>query len=317
VTIHDALSGEELVQGRVDPEPERRVRAPKPGTLVPAAVPPLRRFYLAIPFSRRGRPGPPGGQAELTFIDLHTPPTIVGATYTSTSVLLRWEPAGGLLGFLLDRSLPAEQAPFDPPAFGVASVALPAGVDTSVPPGPTTYNVYRELAPDPFLLPTPKVTAEPVTLPVPINGVTPTAATSAEDPIELGRERCYYVRGVRMTAQGAPVVSEPSDRMCFTPVDVFPPAAPAGLATVPSEGGISLIWEPNSELDLGGYLVLRGEVGDATLRLLTDRPVSEARFRDTDVKPGTRYLYSVIAVDSQLPLPNVSPASAPVEETAR
>ena len=90
-------------------------------------------------------------------------------------------------------------------------------------------------------------------------------------------------------------MSDASPPICVTPVDVFPPAAPAGLAAVPSEGGISLIWEPNAELDLGGYLVLRREAGDATLRQLTDRPIAEARYRDTDVKAGTRYIYSVAA----------------------
>ena len=86
---------------------------------------------------------------------------------------------------------------------------------------------------------------------------------------------------------------------------------------MPSEGGISLIWEPNGETDLGGYLVLRRETGDATLRQLTANPIPEARYRDTDVQPGTRYIYSVVAVDGQVPLPNVSAESARVEETAR
>jgi hypothetical protein len=102
-----------------------------------------------------------------------------------------------------------------------------------------------------------------------------------------------------------------------TPVDIFPPAPPAGLAAVPSEGGISLIWEPSAELDFGGYLVLRREAGDATLRQLTDTPIPDARYRDADVKPGTRYIYSVAAVDMRMPLPNVSALSQPVEETAR
>ena len=103
----------------------------------------------------------------------------------------------------------------------------------------------------------------------------------------------------------------------MTPVDVFPPSVPAGLAAVPSEGGISLIWEPNAEPDVGGYLVLRREAGDDTLRQLTAAPVGDARSRDTDVQPGKRYIYSVVAVDTRVPLPNVSAESARVEETAR
>ena len=86
---------------------------------------------------------------------------------------------------------------------------------------------------------------------------------------------------------------------------------------MPSEGGISLIWEPNAELDLGGYLVLRRDASDATLRQLTNRPIPETRYRDTGVTPGTRYTYWVVAVDSQVPLPNVSAPSPPVDETAR
>ena len=140
----------------------------------------------------------------------------------------------------------------------------------------------------------------------------PLPATSAVDVPALGRAHCYIVR-----AQRGPVMSEPSPRVCVTPVDAAPPAPPGGLAAVPSEGSISLIWEPNSELDLAGYLVLRSEPGDATLRQLTEAPIAEARYRDTTVQPGRRYIYSVVAVDSQLPLPNVSAESPRVEDTAR
>ena len=69
--------------------------------------------------------------------------------------------------------------------------------------------------------------------------------------------------------------------------------------------------------DLGGYLVLRREVGSDTLTQLTPTPIADARFRDATVMAGTRYIYTVIAVDSQLPLPNMSAESLPVEETAR
>jgi hypothetical protein len=86
---------------------------------------------------------------------------------------------------------------------------------------------------------------------------------------------------------------------------------------VAGEGAISLIWEPRDELDLGGYLVLRGEPGDATLQPLTPAPIPEASFRDTTVVPGRRYVYAVVAVDDRLPLGNVSAPSPRVEETAR
>ena len=185
-------------------------------------------------------------------------------------------------------------------------------MDGSVPPGPTTYNVYRDLAPDPLEAPPPATRPTwRVAPPVALN-LAPLASTTLTDTAEVGRTRCYAVR-----AQRGAVMSEPSPRVCITPIDVFPPAAPAGLAAVPSEGGISLIWEPNAELDLGGYVVLRREAGDATLRQLTGAPIGEARYRDRTVQPGARYTYSVVAVDTQQPLPNVSAQSAPVEETAR
>jgi hypothetical protein len=310
VTIVDTLAQDELVQG---PVPAADPRRPAPIPPAAAAQPTiLKRFYLAIPVSIRGRFGPPGMQAELALTALPDPPSDVRARYDASAVVLTWEPSGGLLGFLLDRALPPESTPFigsvQPPAGGTAKPAPDAGI----PGGPTTYNVYRELAPDPFELPLSGGRPPWATpLPAPINS-TALAATSARDELELDRHRCYTVR-----AQRGALMSEPSPRTCFTPIDVFPPVAPAGLAAVASEGGISLIWEPNSEADLGGYLILRREPGDATLRQLTPTPVKDARYRDTDVQSGKRYIYSVVAVDMHVPLANVSVESERVEETAR
>ena len=309
VTIVDSLTEDELVQGTVyvDPRALAPIRAATPDEQELSV---LRRFYLAIPFSVRGRPGPPATPAELVLTVLPDPPSDVRARYDASSILLTWEPSGGLFGFLLDRALPPEPPPFVESAEG-SGAAKPAA-DAGVPPGPTTYNVYREVAPDPLALPLPKVMF-PWTSPPPtaINQAALTA-TSTTDQAAPGRMQCYSVR-----AQRGAVMSVPSARTCITPIDVFPPTAPTGLAAVPSEGGISLIWEPNGDTDLGGYLVLRRETGDATLRQLTTNPISEARYRDTDVQPGTRYIYSVVAVDGQVPLPNVSAESARVEETAR
>lgn len=309
VTIRDRLTPDELVQGPVAVVDPQFAPLPVPGVTLPTV---LQRFYMAIPFSQRGRTGPPGMQAGLVLTRLPDRPFAVRASSTPAGVELTWEPSGGLLGFLLDRPLAPEPLPFG--AVAAPTPTVPQPVDASVPPGPTTYNVYRVMAPDPLVLaspPVPESSPGQVEPPTPLN-LAPVTTVSMTDDLDFGRPRCYAVRARR----GA-VLSEPSPPTCLTPIDVFPPAAPAGLAAVPSDGGISLIWEPSADLDLGGYLVLRQEAGDATLRQLTDVPIGETRYRDTSVQPGTRYTYSVVAIDTQLPLPNISAQSALVEETSR
>ena len=79
---------------------------------------------------------------------------------------------------------------------------------------------------------------------------------------------------------------------------------------------MNLIWDANTEADLGGYLVLRGEAPGDTLQPLTPQPIHETSFRDTTARPGVRYSYAIVAVDRATP-PNRSALSAKVEETAR
>jgi hypothetical protein len=131
-----------------------------------------------------------------------------------------------------------------------------------------------------------------------------------------GRRRCYTVRALRGRGPTA-VESEPSSPICVTPSDDFPPAAPVGVSTEVMPGAITISWEPNSEADLAGYVILRGEAGDATLAPLTGSVIAEPRYIDRDVRPGVRYVYAVQAIDTRLPTPNTSAESARVEETAR
>jgi hypothetical protein len=77
-----------------------------------------------------------------------------------------------------------------------------------------------------------------------------------------------------------------------------------------------LIWEPNTEPDFAGYLVLRGESPGDKLEALTPTPIRETTFRDTTGSPGVRYVYVIVAVDSATPQ-NVSVESNRVEESAR
>jgi len=110
----------------------------------------------------------------------------------------------------------------------------------------------------------------------------------------------------------AVVESAASPEVCVTPVDTFPPAAPKALQSVASVGAITLIWEPNAERDLAGYIVLRGG-GEADLQPITASPITATQFKD-DLAPGTRHVYAVRAVDKA---GNASAISNRVEDTAR
>ena len=114
----------------------------------------------------------------------------------------------------------------------------------------------------------------------------------------------------------ATIESDPSDPICVTPQDTFPPAAPKGLAAVSGTGVVNLIWDANTDADLAGYLVLRGEAPGDTLQPLTAEPIRETRYTDRSVQAGLTYVYAVVAVDRATP-PNRSGLSNKVQETAR
>jgi hypothetical protein len=270
----------------------------------------LRRFYMALPFTSRGEPGPAGTVAELSLTRLPDPTPAVDVTYTKDALTLTWEPPGDVITFLLDRALPPERPPFAAQIPPTPDPALPE------PQGPTLYNVYREIAPDPLALPSRAPDrAAGDGAPVPLNPM-PLAALRFSEPVSFDeRRRCYVVRTVRGVAP-ALVEGPASPPVCVTPLDVFAPATPTDLATIASADGISLIWEGVADADLAGYLVLRGDAGGDTLTPLTREPVQETQFTDDTVTPGVRYVYHVMAVDGRLPLPNVS-APAIIEDTAR
>jgi hypothetical protein len=309
-TVLELLTPDALVAKPLPPAPVAKRGAPRPLPPVPGATPaapeagPLRRFYFALAFSPRGRPGPPSTITEMPLTVLPEPPMELTVTSLPDSVRLEWEPSGGLLGLLLERTFSPEPSPLDDP--------LP---ELSGPPpgpallhGPTRYNVYREIAPlEPTSAPAESVTPTPIN-PAPLDTLTFVDPLFALD----GRKRCYVVRSIRGDVEGVP--SEPQ---CVTPADDFAPAPPTRPRADSSERAITLSWEPNAEPDIAGYLVLRGEAGDATLTPVTDTVVTEARFIDRMVRPGVTYVYAVQAIDSRLPRPNVSGPSERVEATAR
>ena len=97
--------------------------------------------------------------------------------------------------------------------------------------------------------------------------------------------------------------------------DIYPPAQPAGLQAVFSSVGqkpfIDLTWAPNIESDLAGYNVFRQLQGKPPEKL-NQQLVQVSSFRDENVKPGEKYIYSVSAVDLR---GNESARSAEASET--
>ena len=152
-------------------------------------------------------------------------------------------------------------------------------------------------------------------LPSTLNTMPLTNPAYADSRVELGIERCYAVSTLDVVG-GLDVRSRLSAETCVILVDVFPPEAPEGLTAVGIDRAVGLIWQPNDEDDVAGYLVLRGVPPGDTLQPLTLEPVPENTYRDTTAEPGVRYVYVVRAVDLVTP-PNVSPPSNQVESAAR
>ena len=147
---------------------------------------------------------------------------------------------------------------------------------------------------------------------MPLNPTPLTTPSYERAGAPAGSEQCFTVR----TVLGGILESDPAGPVCITVRDTFPPKAPQGLSAVAGTGMINLIWDANTERDLAGYLVLRGEAPGDTLQPLTPAPIQETTYRDATVKPGVRYVYVVVAVDRATP-PNRSAPSNKVEETAR
>lgn len=192
----------------------------------------------------------------------------------------------------------------DPPAEPTPPQATPT--ETSIvltwaapatPAGPIAYNIYKAGSSDP------------------INGAPIAEAKFERAGVTFGTEECFALRAVQKIG-AVSLESTPSAQVCVTPRDTFAPAAPKGLSIVAATGTMNLGWDANTESDLAGYLILRGEAPGDTLQPLTPAPITATSYEDKTVKPGVRYVYAIVAVDKASP-PNRSAPSARVEETAR
>jgi hypothetical protein len=312
-----------------------------------APAPPVVRYYIAVGVNRRGRYGNITGRQAVPLVDPPDAPSAPVLTYTERDLTIAWEPpptarhgvedgtagaAGEGKGDEEVKETPAAEPAPVAPVPAAAPALLMSRPWFPVIPG-SRYNVYDvtpgktpppavpEVAPPAAAAPANGRTLPPigdeavVTAPFALTAFPVSAPSLTVARVEYGIERCFGVRMLDVVA-GSPIESELSPARCVTMVDTFAPAAPRSLAAVAGEGSISLIWEANSESDLMGYVVLRGEAGDATLKPLTATPIKETTYRDETARPGVRYAYAVQAVDAYKPA-NVSAESNRVQETAR
>jgi hypothetical protein len=233
------------------------------------------RIYAAVGVSTRGRKGALSKRAVAPLVPPPPPPEQPKLSYDEKEVTLTWNAV----------ALPAASA-----TDGDVLPSKPIGVQAPS----IAYNVY-DVSADAAT----KITKTPV------------KDTKVSDPrIAWGERRCYTVRAVESLA-GLTIESDAAPPACETLTDTFAPAAPKGLRSIAGERSINLIWDPNSESDLAGYLVFRG-TGDK-LDQVTPAPIADPTFTD-GVQPGVRYVYAIKAVDKA---GNSSAWSERVEEMAR
>ena len=306
-----------LEEGETAPPDEKRPEPGMPVTfdeelsaqkLTPAAVatPPVTAVVTPPAVPAAAAPAAPATGAPATAAPAATPVTAAAAApaakppaYARRIYVVRGTTRGGRPGAVSARAV-LPLTPLPPPPGDVGARVTESGVVLEWAAGKSAaaYNVYRG-----------------GDLLQPLNPAPLKDAGFEHAGAALGEEQCYRVRAVSIV-DAVSLEGEPSAPRCVTPRDVFPPAAPKGLAAVPTPGQISLIWDANGDNDLAGYLVLRGEGPDGPLAPITAAPIKETSYRDATVKPGLRYVYAIVAVDAATP-PNLSAQSARVEETAR
>lgn len=275
------------------------------------------------------------------------PPREVSADLAQDGVALAWRGARPkavpppVLAPPVGPSLPGPPAPGSTGLGPAIAAATPAAATAET--KPTEATPARPQAPPPAVMP-----AEPLATPAPGAGVKiageagpepgaavetpkrtsgffvyrragqePFAEPLVEEPLDrrthvdtaapLGTTVCYVVRAV---ASARPLIeSAPSNEACVGVRDIAAPARPAGLAILPREDGLEVLWSPSPEPDLAGYRLYRGAAAGA-LEKLAELPLGKTGFLDETAQKGVVYRYALSAFDQA---GNESPLSDAVE----
>jgi hypothetical protein len=127
---------------------------------------------------------------------------------------------------------------------------------------------------------------------------------------EYGKPVRYIVQAIVKTGTGE-VESDPSKEVTKIPADEFPPAMPTGLTAVPTANSIELTWDRDTEPDLAGYRIYRGEPGGVLQKV--GETAEAPSYSDRQIEAGKKYRYTVSAFDKA---GNESKQSAEIEVAA-
>jgi len=90
---------------------------------------------------------------------------------------------------------------------------------------------------------------------------------------------------------------EPADEPATAPAS--PPPAPQNLSAAAGDGTVTLSWDAPDDPSVTGYQILRKLLGTRDLQVhVANTGSAAASFTDTEVKPGTRYVYRVKAINA-------------------
>ena len=203
------------------------------------------------------------------------PPAFIHASghITASGVVLQWQPAS-LTGSEHKVNIERTLLSIPPPAKSDGPPALRSAFGTPHDSQAKQQTLVVRLPPGPD----------------PGKALDPDAAFDQRYSYRISR-----VTTVNVGGKSIDIAGPSSAEILVDTKDIFPPAAPTGLAAVaaPDEGAIDLSWSPNTETDLAGYAVYRSEPGAASRS--ESRPlISQSirpRFATQPRRPGLAYTY--------------------------
>ena len=116
-----------------------------------------------------------------------------------------------------------------------------------------------------------------------------------DNAFQWDRRYFYLVKSFARSQTGE-VEGGASETIAIDAHDRFAPAAPSGSRAVVGTASVELSWQHNSEPDVAGYRVWRGDSA-VSLAPLTAELLRAANYTDSQVSPGRTYVYAISAID--------------------